>query len=32
MIIELNRQYEKAGVPDYSINSIFKATDVILPG
>lgn len=32
MIIQLGRQYEKAGVPGYSINHIFKATDVILPG
>lgn len=32
MIIELGKQYERAGVPGYSINHIFKATDVILPG
>lgn len=31
MIIELGKQYEKAGKPGYSINSMFKATDIILP-
>ena len=32
MIIQLLKQYEKGGMPDYAINNIFKPTHVIIPG